>query len=311
MRLGFSIRIYGSPDLPSHAPRQPRQPGQVAHPSLGLAYLRDILLYLRANDIHMYRLHSALAPRRPEDLAECAGQLADLRAIIQADDVRLSFHPYSAVVLNALDETQFARSLAALRAHVGLLDALELGPEAVVTLHVGGVYDDHAASRARFVQRYGILAEPLRRRLALEQDDHRFSFADVRWIHAQCGIPLVFDALHHDVHNPEGISAQEALAYCLGAWPVGMTPKVHYASPRTELRELGPRLAQPGARVKLPTWTEHADCVNPFEFLRFMAWAQPLGNFDLMLEAKARDLALLKLRQDLRRFAPELAGVHR
>lgn len=305
MRLGFSIRIYGSPDLPSHAPRLP---GQATHPSLGLAYLRDILLYLRANDIHMYRLHSALAPRHAEELGDCAGQLAELRALIAADDVRLSFHPYSAVVLNALDETQLSRSLAALRAHVSLLDALKLDDEAVVTVHVGGVYDDPVRSRERFVQRYLALAEPLRRRLALEQDDHRFSFADVRWIHAQCGVPLVFDALHHDAHNPEGISAQEALAYCLNTWPAGVRPKVHYASPRTELRGLGPALTQPGAHVKLPTWTEHADCVNPFEFIRFMAWAGSLGPFDVMLEAKARDLALLKLRQDLRRFAPELAA---
>ncbi len=305
MRLGFSIRIYGSPDLPSHAPHQA---GQAVHPSLGLAYLRDILLYLRANDIRMYRLHSALAPRHPDELADCAGQLAELRAILCADDVRLSFHPYSAVVLNALDETQLARSLVALRAHTALLDALELGPEAAVTLHVGGVYDDPLRSRERFVQRYLALAEPLRRRLVLEQDDHRFSFVDVRWIHAQCGIPLVFDALHHDVHNPEGVSAQMALAFCLGTWPAGVTPKVHYASPRTELRGLGSALSQAGARVKLPTWTEHADCVNPFEFMRFMAWAQPLGDFDILLEAKARDLALLKLRQDLRRFAPELVA---
>jgi UV DNA damage endonuclease len=30
--------------------------------------------------------------------------------------------------------------------------------------------------------------------------------------------------------------------------------------------------------------------------------------FDVMLEAKARDLALLQLRDDLLRFAPDLAG---
>ena len=59
MRLGFSIRVYGCPDLPSHDAR----PGhQAPHLSVSLAYLRDILLYLQANDIHMYRMHSQLLP---------------------------------------------------------------------------------------------------------------------------------------------------------------------------------------------------------------------------------------------------------
>jgi len=33
-----------------------------------------------------------------------------------------------------------------------------------------------------------------------------------------------------------------------------------------------------------------------------------LPSFDIMLEAKAADLALLRLREDLRRYAPELAA---
>jgi UV DNA damage endonuclease len=58
----------------------------------------------------------------------------------------------------------------------------------------------------------------------------------------------------------------------------------------------------------MPTWTEHSDFINPFEFIAFLRMAQDLRPFDVMLEAKARDLALLKLREDLHRFAPDLAG---
>ena len=113
----------------------------------------------------------------------------------------------------------------------------------------------------------------------------------------------MFDSLHHRVHNPEGVPVREALAYSLGTWPVGVRPKVHYASARSEMR-----LLEGSRRIKLPSWTEHADFVVPFEFIDWMEHAAGLRSFDIMLEAKARDVALLQLRRDLIRFAPELVG---
>ena len=38
-----------------------------------------------------------------------------------------------------------------------------------------------------------------------------------------------------------------------------------------------------------------------------MRVADGLPEFDVMLEVRAKDLALLQLREDLRRFAPDLA----
>lgn len=310
MRLGFSIRVYGCRDLPSHDARPWHQN---PHLSVSLAYLRDILCYLQANDIHMYRMHSNLLPhpsKYPETkelfdpIDECSAQLIALGDLAREADVRLSFHPYSAVVLNALNEDLVVRSVVCLQAQAALMDVVGLGPEAVIVVHVGGVYDDVVTSRERFVRRYEALPEEVRRRLALENDDHRFSHADMRIIHQMCGVRLVFDYLHHLVLNPEGISMREALDYSLGTWPDEITPKIHFSTPRTEMRSL----AAGSSRIKVPTWTEHSDFVNPFEFIAFMRLAEGLRPFDIMLEAKARDLALLKLRQDVGRFAPRLAN---
>ena len=44
------------------------------------------------------------------------------------------------------------------------------------------------------------------------------------------------------------------------------------------------------------------------EFAAFVAQARHLPPFDVMLEAKATDLALLRLREDLARYAPEIAA---
>jgi UV DNA damage endonuclease len=307
MRLGFSIRVFGA-DLPSHdARRWPERPCL----STSLVYLRDILTYLGAHRLCMYRMHSRLAPAPPgEDegaaMAEvdaCALELEAVGALARRLGVRTSFHPHSAVVLNAVNEDQAERSRTHLAVLSAILDAMGLDDEAVIVVHVGGVYEGIERARDRFLQRYEALPEASRRRLALEHDDRRFSFRDVWDIHRACGVRLVFDTLHHQVLNPERIPWTEALALALSTWPQGVTPKVHVSSPRTELRPTAS-----GARVKLPTWTEHSDLVNPFEFIAFLRQTAGLRPFDVMLEAKARDLAVLKLREDLQRFAPEWAG---
>ena len=54
-------------------------------------------------------------------------------------------------------------------------------------------------------------------------------------------------------------------------------------------------------------WTQHSDYINPFEFIALMRQADGMRPFDVMLEAKAKDLALLHLRDALQQLAPHLA----
>ena len=67
------------------------------------------------------------------------------------------------------------------------------------------------------------------------------------------------------------------------------------------------RRGQP-RQVLAPKPGQHADFINPHEFAALIGAARGLPPFDIMLEAKAADLALLRLREDLARYAPELAA---
>ena len=58
--------------------------------------------------------------------------------------------------------------------------------------------------------------------------------------------------------------------------------------------------------LRPPRPTQHADFIDPFAFIAFLRQVQGLRDFDVMLEAKAKDVALLRLRDDLDRFAPGL-----
>ena len=56
-----------------------------------------------------------------------------------------------------------------------------------------------------------------------------------------------------------------------------------------------------------PIWSGHADYLNPFEFITLMRAAAGLPAFDVMLECKQKDRALIRLREDLQRYAPDVA----
>jgi UV DNA damage endonuclease len=55
---------------------------------------------------------------------------------------------------------------------------------------------------------------------------------------------------------------------------------------------------------------QHSDFLDPFSVIDLLrdARAGGLRPFDIMLEAKAKDLALLRLREQIGQFAPELVG---
>lgn len=111
-------------------------------------------------------------------------------------------------------------------------------------------------------------------------------------------------------HLPAGIDQYEALAMCLQTWPTGVRPKIHFSSPRTEQRLIERKHRTTGAREERlapPIWSGHADYLNPFECITFLRGAAGLPTFDVMLECKLKDVALLRLREDLRRYAPDLA----
>lgn len=57
--------------------------------------------------------------------------------------------------------------------------------------------------------------------------------------------------------------------------------------------------------LQMPLAHQHSDFINPFEFIDLIRDARSAGirPFDIMLEAKGKDLALLRLREQIEHFA--------
>ena len=315
LRLGIPVKVLGRPDLKSNDARRWQN---APHLKVSLEYLDGILDHCAKLGVRMYRMSSDLAPYATHPdmpqfhsmVEDSAAELAAVGAKARALDIRLSFHPSQFVLLNAPDPELTRRSVNDFLSQARMLDLMGLGPEAVMVTHVGGVYDDHAGSRARWVRNYEAAPEPVRRRLVLENDDLRFSAADTLWIHERTGVRLIFDHQHFWCRHEPGARLLPTFERVLATWPAGVRPKMHFSSPRTEMRVVERRDRKTGkkvAKLQPPIWTGHADFVQPFEFVRFLRDAAHL-EFDVMLEAKQKDLALLRLRADLARYAPDVAA---
>ena len=339
LRLGFPVKVMGKPGLKSNDTRRwQKNP----HLKCSLEHVDQVLDYLHSVGLNMYRLSSDLAPYATHPdmpqfhnmVAESDAELAAFGRKARNYDIRLSFHPSQYVLLNSPNPELTKKSIWDLASQAEMLDRMGAGDEAVLVTHVGGVYGEHETSRARWIEGWGQCPEHVKKRLVLENDDIRFSAADALWIHERTGVRLIFDYQHFWCLNPERLDMRATLEAFLKTWPEGVRPKIHFSSPRTEMREVKRTItakqreaAQAGgkpkkgettkapvkatARVKTvllpPIWTGHSDFTNPFEFATFMRMADGL-DFDVMMEGKSKDISLLKLRPDLLRFAPDMAA---
>jgi UV DNA damage endonuclease len=302
-KLGFAVKVVGEPELPSHDTRRWQSK---PHLSVSLERLRRVLEYLARVQIGMYRLSSALVPygTHPElpefhgQIDDCAEQLAEVGAYAKELDVRLSSHPGQYVVLNSASEQVREAAARDLELQSRLFDAMGLGPEAVVVLHVGSGEGGHEAGKMRFLRAFEGLSERARARLVIENDDRVFALGHALEIGRQTGLRVVWDVLHHHCNDPDGMSDREALRLALATWPSDQTPKIHYSSPKTAIET---RVAKHGRGLALPQLRAHADMVDPVAFEWFLEGPARGLSFDIMLEAKAKDAALLRLREQLSR----------
>ncbi len=305
MRLGFAVKVLGAGGLPAQDTRK-WQSGP--HLRVSLEALEVVVDYLQDNDISMYRMTAGLAPYathpdHPEfhdQVAEARDELAAFGAKANAAGVRLSTHPGQYSVLNSErpDVVEGARRDLELQAE--LMDAMGLGPEAVVVLHVGGAPDGVGPGIERFVAGFDQLSEAAQGRIVIENDDRTYALRDVLPLAERIGRPVVWDILHHHCHDPEGIDDREALGLAMATWPAGVRPKIHYSSPRLDVEE---RKKKVGRRVErwlaMPQLRAHADLIDPIAFEDFVRRIAADREVDVMLEAKAKDLAVLRLRDQL------------
>jgi UV DNA damage endonuclease len=247
--------------------------------------LANILAWNRAHQIFFFRISSDLVPlgsHAEVDLAQLT--FARVGEIIRlAQGMRLSMHP-GQYTLPSAEGLVWENSKRDLLYHAFLLDCFEQ-PQGDIILHGGGVYGNREASAKRICEHILALPEHVRRRLRLENDERCWSAHDLLPICEHTGVPLVIDNLHHQLNGHEPLDALP-WSRILATWQ-GLRPKLHYAEQDPAKRS--------GA---------HSEYMNAASFQAFLRQV-PWKDYDVMLECKAKDLALLRLRAELSTLTSE------
>jgi UV DNA damage endonuclease len=226
----------------------------------------------------MYRLSSELVPFGSHD----AINLHDLdfspycNLAQLAQGMRLSTHPGQFTLPSAKGDT-WEKSVKDLHYHSYLMNML--GIDGDIVIHGGGVYGDRATTADRMKRNILSLPAEIRRRLRLENDEHSWSVTDLLPICEETGVPLIVDSLHHQLYGSVPL-AQLPWSRIRASWN-GRLPKLHYA--------------EQNAAKRLGAHSEYIDAPTFRLFMLSVPWTE----YDVMLECKAKELALLKLRSDL------------
>lgn len=243
-----------------------------------LALLADVLRWNRAHGIMMFRITSDLVPFGSHDEVDLDRLDFSLAREIPtlAAGMRLSTHPGQFTVVSAAGRV-WENSRKELLYHRELMQ--RLGGEGDIVVHGGGVYGDREGTAARIVANICALPTEVRGVLRLENDERSWSVADLLPICERTGTPLVVDNFHHALNGSMPLAALP-WERILATWQ-GRLPKLHYSEQDPEKR--------PGA---------HSAYVSADLFRRFVV-AVPLADYDVMLECKAKELALLRLREEM------------
>ena len=256
--------------------------------------LDSLLATLRWNaerGIRFFRVSSGLIPFAshaafPFDWREAFDwKLSAVRRLAKAEGMRLTMHPGQYTVLNSPRASVVEASVAELEYHAEVLRRIDPA-QGTMTLHIGGAYGNKQAAMDRFEQNLDRLSEEARVRLAIENDDRTFTLAETVALAERTGLPVIVDLFHHRC-NPSGETWDDGLpsllARAVGTWGERV-PKLHLSSQK------------PG------TATGHADYLDMDDvelLLDLMAGIDGDAPFDLMLEAKHKECALLEVRHYL------------
>lgn len=259
-----------------------------------------ILRYNKAYNINVYRLTSKLIPLATHPMidgwdyaSDFKNEFREIGDFIKENDFRISAHPDHYTLINSTSAKVLEDSIKDLDYHVKIYEAMGLADDYryKLVMHIGGLYKDKKISIERFKENFIKLPDRIRNRITLENDDKSYTTADVLDICKDLNIPMVVDIHHHNCVN-NGENLQDMLGSIFGTWKNEyFKPKIHFSSPRS-----------------CNDFRSHSDDIDLTEFENFLKVAQKAGtDFDVMLEAKNKNLALLKLSSQL----DKLNGIRR
>lgn len=261
---------------------------------LALKNVQDLHKVIKWNNetgIKMYRMTSDLFPWCSEyeiqdlpDYKEILHHLSLCGKEAIDNGQRLTFHPSPYSVLASQNESVVIKALKELSQHGEIMDMLGLERSTFypINIHVNTAKPSKEEAAERFCNNFERLPDSAKLRLVVENDDKKSAFTPhdlYELIYKKIGIPITFD-FHHHRCNPDHHTEEEALSLCLSSWG-SVKAITHYSDSRKLFEDISAKDVA------------HSDWI----------WTKELPtygkSFDIELEVKMKELALLKLIKEI------------
>lgn len=195
--------------------------------------------------------------------------------------IRVTCHPGQFTVISSDSDKVIENAIRELEYHAWIFDEMgfEQSPYYAINIH-GGKSD----RSDKIVDVVKSLPDNVRKRLTFENDEASYDTKQLLDISGKTGVPVVFDS-HHWTFNTGGMHIEDAIVESVKSWN-GVKPLQHISNTDKNL----PSSASYTEKRK------HSDYIH---------YVPPLQNLlinddlvDVEVEAKAKNLAVLKMRRD-------------
>ena len=257
---------------------------------LNILDLQKVLEWNVQHGINFFRLSSNVFPWASEYQLH---DMPDYEAIYEACErsgnyirqhgIRITSHPGPFNKLASPKERVFENTKRDLEIHGEFFDMLGLPRDhyAKINIHVGAAYNNKPVALDTFVRNFERLPVSVTSRLTVENDDRQSLYSTQELydgVFTRTGIPIVFDYHHHGFCTGD-LTEKQALELAISTWG-DIKPVVHYSESRAEEKK--------DAKIRPHA---HSDYVNgPIEDYGY--------DLDVMIEAKAKELALFNLKKN-------------
>ena len=241
------------------------------------------------NEIYIYRMSSDSFPWMTEYLFDdlpnfdvISNLLKLIGDKIKSNGMRCSYHPAPFNVLASTRQEVIHKAIDELNKHAVIMDLMDLEQSTYypINIHIGTTQPSREVAAKKFCESFHLLSDSCKKRLTVENDDSPNQYS-VKFLYDNVykviGIPIVFDQ-HHFNYGPQDQTMEEALKLAHSTWTTRCLTHMSSSKQIEDVKGVA---------------TAHADYI--YEQI------QTFGlDFDIEIEAKAKDLAVLKYREDFK-----------
>lgn len=267
--------------------------------SSNLNALQELLRYNIENNIHFYRITSALIPLVTHPEVGYWGHREIFKKdfeyigrLIKNSNMRVDTHPDEFNVINSNNPKVVENTLKNLMRQVEWFEDMNY-KDGKMVIHVGGATGGKEDAIERFIKHFNEFPKELKEKLIIENDDRTYTAKETLNLCKTLNIPMVLDIHHHNCNN-YGEDIKDILDDILNTWKnESLPPKMHFSSPKD--RSLIDKVDK-----------RHSDFIDAKDFITFIETLKGFNkDIDIMLECKEKDVALFKLVQDIKSIKPE------